>query len=154
MAENAQYTIPKKLSTEFFVGIFVLMGLLAFGYLAINLARIKLFDRGYYHVTAVFGSVAGLQTGAPVEIAGVGIGDVEKINLAANEALVTLKIKDTVTLTAEDVAEIRTKGIIGDRYIMIIPGLGETIKNGGKITQTTPPVELEDVVKKFVSKVE
>jgi len=157
VAEKKPEFIPPKRSftTEFWVGVFALIGVGCFAYLAINIASIRLSDSGYYEVQAEFDSVSGLKAGAPVEIAGVEIGEVGKIDLSGTSALITLRIEDGVKLRDDDIAAVRTKGIIGDRYIKIVPGGSEKIINAGeKVADTESAVEFEEVIGKLIHRFE
>lgn len=144
--------LPKRtLSLEFFVGLFMLFGVFASGYLAIGLGKMTLFDTSTYPVVAEFDNVAGLKSGASVEIAGVKIGSVSKISLANNFALVELMIDKGIKLRDDDIAAVRSKGIIGDKYVKISPGSSENIlTEGKKITDTEGTVDIEDLIGKFV----
>ena len=156
VSEKTEFVPPKKsLTIEFWVGVFCLLGLLCFGYLAISIASIRISDAGYYEVNAEFDSIAGLKSGAPAEIAGVEIGEVKGFSLNGTSAIVTLRIKDNVKLRDDDIAAIRTKGIIGDRYLKIIPGGSDKqISSGGKIGDTESAVEFEEILGKFIHKFE
>lgn len=148
--------VPKKTFTvEFLVGMFAIAGLAAFAYVAVNIAGMKILQSGYYRVIAEFDNISGLKLGAPVEIAGVQIGQVEEIDLKSTNALVTLTIEDNVTLRADDIASIRTKGIIGDKYVKISPGASsDNIVAGGQIQDTESTVDLEDVIGKLIHRME
>ncbi len=115
-------------------------------------------NSGRYTVQAEFDSVAGLKVGAPVEIAGVEIGEVVNITLGSvNEvaAMVSLQINDSVKLRDDDIAAIRTKGIIGDRYVKIVPGGSKDIvKAGGNLSETESAVEFEEIIGKLIHKFE
>ncbi len=63
------------------VGVFVLLGILALGWLSVKLGRIELLGSHGYAVTADFPSVGGLKAGSAVEVAGVEIGRVDSITL-------------------------------------------------------------------------
>ena len=149
---KAEYKPPhRSLKAEFWVGIFFVMGLLCLSYLAFNLASIKLTNAGYYTIDAEFDNVSGLNVGAAVEIAGVRIGDVDSISLSSTSALVKLKILESVPVRDDDIASIRTKGIIGDRYVKIIPGgSDEILKNGDYLSDTESVLDLEEVIGKFI----
>ncbi len=139
------------LGTEFWVGIFVIAGMAAFSYLAVNIAGIQFSDAGHYRVTAQFIDIAGLKLGAPVEVAGVRIGQVDRISLEGTNALVSLQIRNEYTLRDDDIAQIRTKGIIGDKYIKISPGASDiTIEPGGKVFDTESSVDFEDIIGRFI----
>ncbi len=154
--EKVEFVPPKKsLTVEFWVGVFCLLGVFCFGYLAISIASIRISESGYYDVKAEFDSIAGLKSGAPVEIAGVEIGEVKGFALNNVSAVVTLRIMEGVKLRDDDIAAIRTKGIIGDRYIKIIPGGSEKqVNNGGKIGDTESAVEFEEIIGKLIHRME
>jgi phospholipid/cholesterol/gamma-HCH transport system substrate-binding protein len=141
----------RSLSTEFFVGIFTLCGVAAAGYLSIGLGDLKLFGPRQYSVLAEFDNIAGLKTGASVEIAGVQVGQVTAINLNDPAALVTLSLEEGVKLRDDDIASVRTKGIIGDKYIKISRGGSERfIPENGKLTETESAVDIEDIIGKII----
>ncbi|MCD6151935.1 MAG: MCE family protein, partial [Deltaproteobacteria bacterium] len=113
----------KSLNLELAVGVFMLVGLLAVAYLAINLGGIDLFGGNYTRISAQFDSVSGLKEGSRVEIAGVLVGKVEKISLNEDDmATVELSIFPEVKLQTDVIASIKTQGIIGDKFIKISPG--------------------------------
>ena len=157
MAEKQSEFVPprKSFTVEFWVGVFALCGVGCFAYLALNIANIRLSNTGYYDITAEFDSVSGLKVGAPVEIAGVEIGEVSNISLDSTSALITLQIEDGVKLRDDDIAAIRTKGIIGDRYIKIVPGGSQIILGQGKkLADTESAVEFEEIIGKLIHKFE
>lgn len=153
---DAAIKLPgRSFTTEFWVGFFALLGCASFGYLAINLASIKLTNAGYYQVAAEFTNISGLKVGAPVEIAGVQIGEVTDIVLKETDAHLTLQVKNGIPLRTDDIALIRTKGIIGDKYIKIAPGGSSSmVEPGGELMKTESAVEFEDILGKFIHKME
>ena len=139
------------LSADFWVGLFVIAGMLALSYLAVNIAGIQLSGAGHYNVSAQFIDIAGLKLRAPVEVAGVRIGQVDRISLNGTDALVNLQIRNEFSLRDDDIAQIRTKGIIGDKYIKISPGASDmTIESGGRIFDTESSVDFEDIIGRFI----
>ena len=150
--ETTAYVPAKKsLTAEFWVGLFFLAGLLSLSYLAFNLGNIKLTNSGFYQIVTEFDNISGLNVGASVEIAGVSIGEVSQINLKDISAEVVLQIKDGIELRDDDIAAIRTKGIIGDRYVKIIPGGSEDhLQDGDSIIDTESIVDLEDIISEFI----
>jgi phospholipid/cholesterol/gamma-HCH transport system substrate-binding protein len=142
----------KKRSVEISVGFFVLIGLVCVAYLTVKLGKMEVLGGHYYHVSASFASVSGLKRGATIDMAGVEIGQVESIVLdkQVNTALVTMKIQEGVVLTDDAIASVKTSGLIGDKYISIAPGGSETLlKEGGRITETEPAVDLEALISKY-----
>ncbi len=154
--DSQELELPRRTFTvEFCVGIFALLGVGAFAYLAINIAQMRFFSAGHYDIGAEFVNISGLELGAPVEIAGVPVGEVKHIQLSSTSALVTLSIRDEVKLRDDDVAMIRTKGIIGDKYVKISPGASvSVIEAGGQITDTESTVEFEEIIGKLIHKME
>lgn len=151
-AKHLKSPLPRRrFSLEFFVGIFTMIGVASAAYLAVNLGGLTLSDAGTYKVVAEFDNVSGLKYGASVEIAGVQIGEVTSIDLKDPEALVTLKIDERYEIRDEDIAAIRTKGIIGDRYVKVSRGGSDKpLASDGKITDTESVVDIEDLIGKIV----
>lgn len=133
------------------VGVFVVLGMLALGYLSIKLGRVTILSRGGYTVVADFPSVGGLRSGASVEIAGVEVGRVESIGLADYQARVVLRMSSDVKLQDDAIASIKTKGLIGEKFIRISPGASEKlIPPNGRIREVEAPVDLEELISKYV----
>jgi len=149
---GVQLVVPKRtFNAEFLVGLFTLAGVATSGYLAVGLAGLELSSSDKYIINAEFDNVSGLKYGASVEIAGVPIGEVTSIVLNDPMAIVTLKIRNTVKISDDDIASIRTKGIIGDRYVKISRGSStKIIEPGGKMTETESVVDIEDVIGKVI----
>ena len=136
---------------EVSVGVFVILGALALGYLSIRLGRVELLGSGGYLVIANFPSVGGLKAGSSVEIAGVEVGRVEKIRLVDDEAQAVLRINDGIQLQDDSIASIKTKGLIGEKYIRISPGGSDKmIKPNGRIREVEAPVDLEELLSKYI----
>lgn len=133
------------------VGVFLLIGILALGWLSVRLGRVDLFSSPGYVVFADFPSVGGLKAGSSVEIAGVEIGRVDRITLSDYQARVEMVIRGDVKLQEDTIASIKTRGLIGEKFIKINPGGSEkVIKPNGKITEVEPPVDIEELISKYV----
>ncbi len=132
---------------EIKVGIFVLIALLGLGYLSLQLGEEKISTKKGYPVKAVFENVSGLVPGARVEMAGVEIGRVANIGLTDGKALVEMRIYEGVKIAKDAVAMVRTKGVLGDRYVEIKQGKSpEPLPPGGMIAKTISPVDLDQVL--------
>jgi phospholipid/cholesterol/gamma-HCH transport system substrate-binding protein len=133
------------------VGMFLVLGILALGYLSIRLGRVSFLGGTGYLVTADFPSVGGLKAGSGVEIAGVLIGRVEAIGLADYQARVTLRLNGGVKIQDDSIASIKTKGLIGEKYIRISPGGSDKIiPPNGRIREVEAPVDLEELISKYI----
>ena len=133
------------------VGLFLVLGVLALGYLSIRLGRVSFLGSTGYLVTADFPSVGGLKAGSGVEIAGVLIGRVEAIGLADYQARVVLRLNGGVKIQDDSIASIKTKGLIGEKYIRISPGGSDKIiPPNGRIREVEAPVDLEELISKYI----
>ncbi len=133
------------------VGIFVILGILAVGWLSVRLGRVDLLGIRGYVVNADFPSVGGLKVGSPVEIAGVQVGSVDAIRLVDDQARVVMSIRSGIKLQDDSIASIKTKGLIGEKYIRISPGGSDrAIPPNGRIKEVEPPVDLEELLSKYV----
>lgn len=143
----------KKVTLETIVGLFVLIGILCLAYLSVKLGKMELIGGDYYEVSADFDSVSGLKSGASVEIAGVEVGRVDRIvlNPRSEMARVYMRIKAGLRLTDDVIAAVRSRGIIGDKFVLIKPGGSDKIiAAGGRIRDTESAVDLEELLAKFI----
>jgi phospholipid/cholesterol/gamma-HCH transport system substrate-binding protein len=133
------------------VGVFVLLGVLALGWLSVRLGKVDFFGGESYTVTADFPTTAGLKNGSSIEIAGVEVGRVTSIQLANYQARVVMSIRNGIKLTEDSIASIKTRGLIGEKFLQISPGGSERIiKPNGRITEVEPPIDLEELLSKYV----
>jgi phospholipid/cholesterol/gamma-HCH transport system substrate-binding protein len=133
------------------VGLFMVLGIVALGYLSVQLGRVSFLGGRGYTVTVDFPSVGGLKSGSTVEIAGVEIGRVESIGLDNYQARVKLRLQSGVKLQEDSIASIKTKGLIGEKYVRISPGGSDKIiQPGGKIREVEAPVDFEELLSKYI----
>lgn len=151
-SEPVQVALPKRsFSLEFWVGLFFMAAVAAGGYLAVGLGSVRLFQSDRYEIVAEFDNISGLKGGASVEIAGVPVGEVTAITLDDSFARVTLSIDNHIRIRDDDIASIRTKGIIGDRYVKISRGASDLhVQPGGKMPETESVVDFEDIIGKII----
>ncbi len=146
--------MKKNANLETIVGVFVLVGILCLAYLSIKLGKMEIVGGDSYRLYANFESISGLKTGASIEIAGVEVGRVDRIDLdekAGYTAKVAMKVQSGVVLQDDVIASVRTRGIIGDKYIMLKPGGSDTIlKDGGRIRETESVIDFESLISKFI----
>ncbi|MBF0285427.1 MAG: outer membrane lipid asymmetry maintenance protein MlaD [Magnetococcales bacterium] len=143
----------RSVKLELAVGMFVLLGLLSLAWLSIKLARMEMVGSNFTTLSAQFSSISGLKRGASVEVAGVEVGRVENIDLDTKnfEARVLLRVQKEVPVQEDAVASIRTKGLIGDRYVKISPGASETLlEHGDQIVHTEPAINFEELISQFI----
>ena len=142
----------KKYSLETVVGIFVIAGLLCVAYMTVKLGKVSLIGDEYYSLYARFASVSGLRVGNLIEIGGIEVGRVERLNIDQENqmSVVELKIRKDIRVYDDASASIRTAGLIGDKFVEIEAGsAGELLKPGGIIAETTSPMDLDKLIGKF-----
>jgi phospholipid/cholesterol/gamma-HCH transport system substrate-binding protein len=141
----------KKFDLELAVGLLIIAGIICLGYLSIKLGKMEVWGGKGYDVDAIFSDVGGLKIGASIEIAGVEVGRVKSITLDNYQARVVLNLAENVKLQEDAIASIKTKGLIGEKFIEITPGgLEKVIPPGGRIRETQAAVDLEELISKFV----
>jgi phospholipid/cholesterol/gamma-HCH transport system substrate-binding protein len=131
------------------IGLFMLVGLIILGVFIIKIEDIPVGERGdRLKVTARFPSVAGLDRKAPVRIAGVRVGKVETIALEASEAVLELSLDPYVQLHEGAWAQITSLGMLGDKYVEVIPGdpNAPLLPAGSELGGTTAP-SFDDVMR-------
>ncbi|MGC8684743.1 MAG: MlaD family protein [bacterium] len=144
----------KGISTNAKVGIFIVAVLLLLFWITFKISSGTIFGKlKGYKLTAVFDSAQGLNTKTRVYLAGIQIGYVEDIRLQDDKALVVLRIMPDVKIEENAKAVIRTKGLLGEKYIEIVPGKqeAEVIPPGGQITFTESPPDFEELMNKLNS---
>jgi phospholipid/cholesterol/gamma-HCH transport system substrate-binding protein len=141
----------KRVNRETTVGLFLLVGIACLAYLSLRLGKLEIGAGDHLPVVAEFSSVAGLRDGAAVEIAGVEIGKIDSITIRDYKAVIRMRIRKGIGLQEDTIASIRTRGLIGDKYISLSPGSSDRlIPPGGKVRDTESTVDLEGLIGQFV----
>ncbi len=137
---------------EISVGLFVFLGLLSIGWLALKIGQVGGVGSSGYTLSADFDDVGGVRKGSDIMMAGVIIGRVDTVALTnSDHASVVLRIHDGVKIADDSFASVRTKGIIGDRYIRITQGSDDTfLKAGEEIEETESAINIEDLISKYI----
>lgn len=140
---------------ELMVGAFMVIGLVAIFFLAMQVSNLSSGPKGAtYEVKARFDNIGSLKVRSPVTMAGVQVGRVTGIHFdnETYEAEVSLGIVEQFNTIPEDTfAKIFTAGLLGEQYIGLDPGGSETfLKNGDHITLTQSALVLEDMIGQFL----
>lgn len=147
----------KKSTLDFWVGLFVLVGVIATVFIALRVANLTTTQHGStYSLTAEFDNIGGLKPRAPVKSAGVKIGRVTDIALDADthKALVTVELDARYHFSTDASMSILTAGLLGEQYIGIQTGADtETLGDGDSIWFTSSAIVLENLIGEiFVNK--
>ncbi|MEK6531853.1 MAG: MlaD family protein [Deltaproteobacteria bacterium] len=137
-----------KFSPEAKVGIFVLLGVILLVYMSMRLGGFQIGRTEGYTISVSFDSAAGLDKDSSVRVAGVEVGRVKEIGLKGNRAHIMLLIKPDVNIGKDFTAVLNTKGLLGERYIELMPGSPNApyLKEGDEITRTTSYADMDRLI--------
>ena len=140
--------------SDFWVGLFVLIGALALVFLALQSANLlSLNFQKTYTLTARFDNIGGLKPKAAVRSAGVVVGRVQSINFDDQvfQANVTMVLEKRYAFPKDSSLKILTSGLLGDQYIGIEAGADEqNFKDGDRVVATQSAVVLENLIGQFL----
>jgi len=136
---------------ETVMGAAVLLVAAVFVYFAYNTAQIKAVTG--YEVSARFFKIGGLGKGSDVRISGIKVGTVidTRLDPVTFDAVITMSISPDVKLPADTAATIASSGMLGDKYIMLLPGKETArLESGDTISSTKDFRSLEDQVGEII----
>ncbi|SDY04549.1 phospholipid/cholesterol/gamma-HCH transport system substrate-binding protein [Collimonas sp. OK242] len=141
-------------TVDVWVGLFVLVGILALGFLALKAGNLSssTFNKTYPVVTK-FDNIGGLKVRASVRSAGVVVGRVAAINFDDKnfQAVVTLNLDQRYQFPEDSSAKILTAGLLGEQYIGIEPGgAAKNLAAGDRIKLTQSAIVLENLISQFL----
>ena len=106
-----------------------------------------------YQLSADFERVDGIRQGGDVRISGIKIGSIvaEELDPKTFLANIRMSINPTIKLPDDTVAEIVSAGLLGDKYMSLVPGGSDKmIPPGGKIKYTQSSVSLEHMLGQMI----
>ncbi len=132
--------------------VILAVALLFLGYAVLNSGRGTVNGNGL-RLTARFDRIDGLSNGADVRIAGVRVGTVTdaRIDPQTFSAELTIRVDSGLRLPDDTSAEVTSEGLLGGRYVSLVPGGSDKVlADGGRITQTQGSVSLESLLGRFI----
>jgi phospholipid/cholesterol/gamma-HCH transport system substrate-binding protein len=142
----------KLFSTEAKVGLFGILCLVAFALFTMKISNFSLTPRKGSVIAATFTSLGGLEKEADVTIAGVKVGSVESIGLVGDRAKVLLRLQEGVVLRAGTEAAVATQGLMGERFVELIPGpAGAAPLPEGAVIVGREPMNIDQVLTELSS---
>jgi phospholipid/cholesterol/gamma-HCH transport system substrate-binding protein len=135
----------KRRKSDLWVGVFVVVGIVLLIMMTLKIEKFQVGRRIGYTLSVYFDSAAGLAPNSQVRVAGVRVGDVEKVRLENGKAKVTFRIPPQVTLYKDAKAYLKSEGFLGEKYVEITPGTpgNPKVEPNGVIEQGAPPADLE-----------
>lgn len=130
---------------ELKVGIFVFAGLAIMTLFILRIGNMKLLPDSS-RVNFLFHFANGVKVGAPVRFAGVDVGEVKELNLffdakeQKSRIQIVGQVKKEVKIPADSTIWVNTLGLLGEKYIEIMPGkdYAHCLSSGGTITGNDP----------------
>jgi len=124
----------------------VTISLTILGILIIAASGTYFYQKGYT-IRVYFDYVSGLDTGAPVRLAGMEVGEVKDMALVDNKIEVILKLHSTAKVRSDSNITINSLGIVGEKYVEITMGTPQgKILKPGSIVQGINPVNVEEML--------
>lgn len=126
------------------LAIFVMGTLAALGGLAWTLGALP---KAGHHYRLHLDDAGGLVEGNAVRIAGVQIGQIQKIGIDGNRALLELRINPEVPIFAETCASPQMKGLLGEKFLQLRqPEAGTPLPAGSEIPCVDPSVDIGEAL--------
>jgi len=141
----------KKFDLELTVGIFVLLGLVSLAYLSIRLGKMEIVGNQGFDLYTKLSNTGGLKKGSAIEIAGVQVGRVKEISLDQYQAKLVLRLQPGIQIQEDAIISVKTKGLMGEKYLSISPGGSEKLLAPGEwVRETEAPIDLEELLSKYI----
>ncbi|MEN6475287.1 MAG: MlaD family protein [Syntrophaceae bacterium] len=133
------------MTNEARVGLFVFIVIGIFVVLSMKIGELSFNKKATYPMSMVFSSVEGLKPGSNLELAGVVVGKVTRIQLNKDySATVSADVDEDIMLPIDSTASISTKGVLGDKIITLSPGMAKSyLKPNGNLARTEMPPSLD-----------
>lgn len=113
------------------------------------------FDHNHnYTLYAFFNDIGGINIGSDVKISGVKIGQITGVTLENYQAKITLQIADAIKLPTDSEVMIFTEGIIGNKYINVLPGISDkNFQDGDRVSRTKSAISIENIIGKVLDRI-
>jgi phospholipid/cholesterol/gamma-HCH transport system substrate-binding protein len=135
-------------TTELKVGVFTLVAVaIVVGGYVWSYDGIRA-EEAAIRLDVVVPSADGLFSGSSVRIAGVEVGSIDEIGVEGDRARLGLRVRPQYQLPIDTVAEVRSSGLLGDRYIALIPGSEPALlQDGGRLDLGRTPGDIDVITR-------
>lgn len=124
-----------------------LMGAAVVAVIAALIMATTIFPFGQDTYTAELEHTAGLRVGEEVQVAGVGVGEVRKIELEGEHVRIEFTVDKDIDLGKETTAEVKVATLLGTHFLLVTPaGGGELSDQNIARSHTRVPFNLQDVL--------
>lgn len=113
--------MERKRDREMWVGVFVIVGVLATLAILFVMTDAATF-RGRYILTTFVTSAGGIRRGDPVQMRGVNIGRVQRFRMAPEGVAIRLEIEGEYEVPVDSHVELKSSGLLGGVVADVVPG--------------------------------
>ncbi|MFA6384217.1 MAG: MlaD family protein [Candidatus Omnitrophota bacterium] len=152
-----------KSKLELTVGLFVFAGLVILTIFVLYIGDFK-NTLSTYRINFTFNFINGVKVGSPVRFAGVDVGEVKTINFVfpvkgeRPKVQMVSMITNKIDIPKDSSVWVNTLGILGEKYIEIMPGKDfvNVVKDGDTMTGNDPFAmqEFGEMAKSVISKLD
>jgi phospholipid/cholesterol/gamma-HCH transport system substrate-binding protein len=144
--------MPKESDLEVKVGIFVLTAIVCLIGFIFSISDFSVFKKGEsYRVMFQFAN--GLKKGAPVRVAGVDAGHIREIKVSYDRATRLTDVRTDIwmetghSIPADSKFMINQLGLLGEKYLEIMPGVSESLLAPGATVRGEDPIPMETITR-------
>lgn len=131
-ADDLMSSLPaRSVDRDVRVGLFVLLGLVAFFAALFTLTDVGTF-RGRYYLTTVVPDAGGMRTGDPVQMRGVNVGRVTEFQMVPEGVAVRLELYNRYQVPEGSSVVLKSSGLLGGMVVEIVPGSSQEALDGGE----------------------
>ena len=138
--------ILKKIKSEVLVGLLTLIGVAGIIYTSVTVTGGGFSKKKSYPLKATFENVSGLSEKTAVRLSGIQVGEVEQIFLDNRKAVVIISIYEQYTIPIDSKIQIRTLGLLGDKYLEIIAGEESIFLQHNQTISTDKAQSLDELI--------
>lgn len=130
------------------VGIFVAIAIVILSYMSVKVGGLGFGNDNGYNLYVTLDNVAGVDVDSAVRIAGVNVGLIKRIDLTDSKALLKLSIYPEVRVGSDYVAALKSRGLLGEKYLELIPGTPNSpaLRDGDTIEKTLEVTDMDKLV--------
>jgi phospholipid/cholesterol/gamma-HCH transport system substrate-binding protein len=147
---NIMNDIQKRSGVKWKLGIFLIIGIVLLVMGLFFIGKQKNLFVSVFPLKAIFKNVSGLKIGNNVRFGGISVGTVDGIQLVTDSSvMVTMSIKSEVHkfIKQNASATIGSEGLMGDRVVLISPGIGNPQPVAeNQVLPTVSPVETDQIL--------
>lgn len=135
-----------------FVAIVIFIGFGSYMFFSVKKNAVSVEVNSY---RARFNDIDGISIGSDVKLAGYKVGSVENIKVVEDsyDVLINFTVAKNIKIPTDTTVAVRTSGLLGGKFIAILPGAEDVfLNNGDEVIYTQSAINLETLIGTFVNK--